>query len=86
MRTTLTLDPDVARLVDDAVHRQRRPMKQVINDALRRGLAPPSPRREPYRLVAHESRLRPGLDLAGFNRLADELEDAAIVDVATRGQ
>jgi predicted transcriptional regulator len=86
MRTTLTLDPDVARLVDDAVHRERRPMKQVINDALRRALAPPSPRREPYRVAAHESGLRPGLDLAGFNRLADELEDAAIVDAARRGR
>jgi hypothetical protein len=40
MRTTLTLDDDVARLLEDAVHRQRRPMKQVVNDALRQGLAP----------------------------------------------
>ena len=84
MRTTLTLDPDVARLVDDAVHRERRPMKQVINDALRRALAAPPRRRQPYRLVAHDSRLRPGIDLAGFNRLADELEDAAITGAAGR--
>lgn len=61
-------------------------MKQVVNDALRRALAPPPPRRQPYRLVAHDSRLRPGLDLAGFNRLADELEDAAIIDAAKRGR
>ena len=40
MRTTLTLDPDVARLVDEAVHRERRPMKHVVNEALRRALAP----------------------------------------------
>lgn len=78
MRTTLTLDPDVARLVQDAVHRERRPTKQVINDALRRALAPTSQgRRRPYRLTPHESALRAGLDLAGFNRLADELEDEA---------
>jgi hypothetical protein len=79
MRTTLTLDPDVARLVEDAVHRDRRPMKQVINDALRRALASPSPRREPYRLRPHESGLKPGFDLSGFNRLADELEDDGIM-------
>ncbi|MDQ3781534.1 MAG: ribbon-helix-helix domain-containing protein, partial [Actinomycetota bacterium] len=36
MRTTVTLDPDVARLVDDAVHGSRRSRKQVINDALRK--------------------------------------------------
>ena len=40
MRTTLTIDDDVARLIDEAVHRERRPMKQVVNDALRRALEP----------------------------------------------
>jgi hypothetical protein len=84
MRTTLTLDPDVAQLVEDAVHRERRPMKQVINDALRRAFAAQRPAAAPYRLVGHESRLRPGFDLTGFNRLADELEDEAIVDAARR--
>ncbi len=77
MRTTLTLDPDVARLVEDAVHRERRSTKQVINDALRRGLSPPPSHREPYHLPAHQATLQPGYDLAGFNRLADELEDEA---------
>ena len=40
MRTTLTLDPDVARRIEDEVHRLRKPFKQVVNDALRRALAP----------------------------------------------
>ena len=79
MRTTLSLDPDVARLVEDAVHRERTSMKQVINDALRRGLAQPASRRDPYHLPVHEAVLQPGLDLAGFNRLADELQDEAIL-------
>ncbi|MBO0744805.1 MAG: antitoxin [Candidatus Dormibacteraeota bacterium] len=82
MRTTLTLDPDVARLLEDAVHRERRPLKQVVNDALRRGLATPGPRRGPYRVKVHHSALRPGLDLTGFNELADELEDEAILQGA----
>jgi hypothetical protein len=78
VRTTLTLDPDVAQLVDEAVHRGRTSMKQVVNDALRRALSQPS-RREPYHLPVHEAALQPGFDLAGFNRLADELEDEAIL-------
>jgi hypothetical protein len=86
MRTTLTLDPDVARLVDDAVHRERRSMKQVINDALRRALAAPNRRSEPYRVKVHTSYLRPGIDRSGFNRLADELEDEAILDRLQDGQ
>nr|WP_211658538.1 hypothetical protein [Phytoactinopolyspora halophila] len=31
-------------------------------------------------MTPHESAARPGFDLAGFNRLADELEDEAIMD------
>ncbi|MGH3322236.1 MAG: hypothetical protein ACRDN9_19100 [Streptosporangiaceae bacterium] len=85
MRTTLTLDPDVARLIEDAVHRGRRPMKQVVNDAIRRGLGQPSDTsQEPYRLTPHESSLRPGLDLTGLNRLADELEDEAVLAKSRR--
>jgi hypothetical protein len=84
MRTTLTLDPDVARLVEDAVHRERRSMRQVVNDALRRALGAPKAQARPYELIAHESELRAGFDLAGYNRLADELEDEAIIDSARR--
>jgi hypothetical protein len=80
MRTTLTLDSDVFRLVEEAVHRERRPMKQVVNDALRRGLTrPAASSEEPYELVAHESELQPGVDPGRLNQLADELEDEAVV-------
>jgi len=85
MRTTLTLDPDVAHLVQNAVHEERRPMKQVVNDALRRALAP-QPRRERVQLVAHRSAVRPGLDLGKLNQLADELEDDVILDAARRAR
>jgi hypothetical protein len=79
MRTTLTLDPDVARLVEAEVHRARKPMKQVVNDALRRGLsvgARPA-RRKPYRVQPHVALLLPGIDRTRLNALADELEDGA---------
>lgn len=82
MRTTLTIDADVAQLIDDAVHRDRRPTKQVINDALRRALAPQTERQETYHLAPHESAVLPGYDPSGFNRLADELEDEAIIRTA----
>jgi hypothetical protein len=81
MRTTLTLDSDVARLVEEAVHREHRPFKQVVNDALRKGLAPHAgtPAAKPFRVRAHRARLLPGFDPLGFNRLADELEDGAVM-------
>lgn len=63
-------------------------MKQVINEALRRGLSAPGAggRRQPYRVLPHDSEIGPGLDLTGFNRLADELEDEAVVAKAARDQ
>jgi hypothetical protein len=78
MRTTLTLDPDVARLLAEEAHRQRRPFKQVVNDAIRRGLGGGSaPRRSGYKVKPHKTKLRAGIDKSGFNKLADELEDEA---------
>lgn len=80
MRTTLTLEPDVARLLEEEVHRARKPFKTVVNEALRRGLSSGGTRRKaaPYRVVPHEARLLPGLDRTRFNALADELEDEAL--------
>ncbi len=79
MRTTLTLDPDVSRLIEDAVHRERRPMKQVVNDALRRALGPAQGPRERFHVVPHESAIVPGVDVGRLDQLADELEDEAIL-------
>jgi Arc/MetJ-type ribon-helix-helix transcriptional regulator len=38
MRTTLTLDADVAGRLRQAVKRRRRPFRSVVNEALRAGL------------------------------------------------
>ena len=85
MRTTLTLDPDVARLLREQMRREHRPFKEVVNAALRQALAPggAGTSREPYQVTPHEARLVPGYDLRAFNRLADELEDAAILERAS---
>jgi hypothetical protein len=88
MRTTLTLDPDVVRLLEEEKARQRRPFKDIVNDAIRRGLAPQArpASRGRYRVRPHRTTLRAGLDPAGFNRLVDELEDEAVVARGTRGK
>ena len=80
MRTTLTLDPDVTRMLADEVHRARKPFKQVVNDALRRGLTSAIGRKpKPYRVRPHVARLLPGIDPGRLNALADDQEDAAIL-------
>jgi len=54
MRTTLTLDPDVAALLKRVAERRRTSFKQTVNEALRRGLEilarPPVRPAEGYRI------------------------------------
>lgn len=38
MRTTLTLEPDVERLIKRSMRERRIGMKQAVNEAIRRGL------------------------------------------------
>ena len=77
----MTLDPEVNRLVETAMHRERKGFKQVVNEAIRRGLAPERLRktRTPFRIMVHSARLLPGVDRRAFNRLTDKLEDEAIL-------
>jgi hypothetical protein len=81
VRTTLTLEPDVARLIEEAAARQRKPVKQIVNEAIRRGLASRGASRpaKRYRVQPHRTRLQPGVDAESFNKLVDELEDEAVV-------
>jgi hypothetical protein len=68
-------------MLDEEVHRVRKPLKQVVNDALRRGLTSASPagRQRPYRVRPHAALLLPGLDRGRLNALADEQEDVTLV-------
>ena len=76
MRTTLTLDPDVARLLDRETRRSSRSKKAVLNDALRIGLGAQgkAPRSAVFKVDPHAFRFRPGVDTDRLNQLVDELE------------
>jgi hypothetical protein len=79
VRTTLTIEPDVEKLLEQEVARSRRPLKQVVNEALRRGLTRSGEKARKVVVKVNDSRLRPGYDPASFNALADELEDAEVL-------
>ena len=57
MRTTLTLDDDLAAALKEQARRADQPFKQVVNDTLRRGLSPGT-RRGGVRLPGHAPRQR----------------------------
>ena len=81
MRTTLTIDDQLAKALKSAAHRSGKPFKQVVNDTLRAGLgAAQSPgRTRAYRVKpASLGGVLPGIDLDKALRLADALEDREV--------
>lgn len=82
MRTTLTIDDDLAAILERERERKGVSLKEVVNSLLRRGLeleqlAPVRP------LVVtrpHDYRFRPGIDLDKLNQLVDELEVEGVAE------
>ena len=76
MRTTLTLDDDVADFLKDQSRLHNKPFKQVVNEVLRRGMTPNSkaPEPVPFKIVPNRSKLVPGIDPHKLNQLNDQLE------------
>lgn len=76
MRTTLTLERDVAERVRHEMRRTGRAMKSVVNEALRLGLGlAGKPLRSPrFEVRPHAFGFKPGIDLDRMNQLVDELE------------
>jgi hypothetical protein len=77
MRTTLTLDDDVLKAAKRRAREQDRPLKDVINEALRHGLALGEARRTPpytFTLKTVGGRLLPGVDLTDRDKLFELME------------
>jgi hypothetical protein len=78
MRTTLTIDSDVAERLRQELAAGRLTLKQVINERLRIGFGmKPAARRKPFKVEAHASPYQPGIDTAKLGQLLDELEAEA---------
>ena len=70
MRTTLTLDDDVAAKLSAKARKSGRPFKQVVNEVIRTGLAAEKQVKKlpPFKVESWEMGLRPDLNW-------DKLED-----------
>jgi hypothetical protein len=79
MRTTLTLDDDVAAKLKAESRRAGRPFREIVNETLRRGLASrraTAPSRD-FRIIARDlGDLRPGLCLDDVAGLIEQVEGA----------
>lgn len=76
MRTTVTLDPDVAEKLKAYAHRGHLSFKQALNELIRRGLQSQqqATKRARFQVEPHHGGFRPGIDPARLNQLLDELE------------
>ncbi len=79
MRTTLTLDDDIAARLQSESRRSGRPFKDIVNDYLRRGL---ESRRtagnpKPFKVKARPLGLRQGLDYDNVGDLLEQIEGPA---------
>ena len=75
MRTTLTLDADVAERIRALAHLRQLTFKDAVNMTLRRGLDGPDALDDgAYEVVPHHGGFLPGVDPARLNQLLDELE------------
>lgn len=73
MRTTITLDPDAAALVKKAMAERKVSFKEVVNDAIVRGL---TTEREPYQFrTKTHSMGRPRMNLDKATQVAAQLDD-----------
>ena len=77
MRTTLTIDDDVAQMLKDLSRERGTSFRSVVNDVLRRGLStgekPPGDR-ERFQVKSARRGFRAGIDPLKLNQLVDELE------------
>jgi hypothetical protein len=80
MRTTITLDPDLAARLRRLSAERGTSFKATVNATLRAGLdASARSRRQGYVEQTRPLGVRPGVDLTKALRLAAELEDEEII-------
>lgn len=89
MRTTLTLDDELARTLGRLAQDSGRSLNEVVNQVLQAGLAAGerSVQPRPYRLQPVQlGDVQPGIDLTQALQFADELEDRELRRKMERGR
>jgi hypothetical protein len=77
MRTTLTLDDDVAAKLKMESRRAGRPFREIVNEMLRRGLENrrDTAQRRSFKITARDlGNLKPGLSLDNIEELVEHVE------------
>lgn len=75
MRTTVTLDPDVAARLNRLASERGATFKSTLNATLRAGLDADDPNARPYEEITRDLGVLPGFDVIKAHAKAAELED-----------
>jgi hypothetical protein len=87
VRTTLTIDDDVARSLVEQTRLTGASFKQVVNETLRAGLQgaqKPASALPPFKVTPKAGGFRTGVDVRRLNQLNDELEIEHFLQVLAR--
>lgn len=87
MRTTVTLDTEIANKLKELCHKKKISFKVMLNQTLERGLQAQIQAletREPFLARPHSLGFKPGIDLSRLNQLVDELDTADFVAEALK--
>lgn len=78
-RTTVTFDDDVAEKLEDEARRRGVSFRELLNDAVRRGLNPPRrpPGVKPFKIRGPFARAREGVSFDNIEELLDQIEGPA---------
>jgi hypothetical protein len=79
MRTTVTLDPDIAAKLKQTARESGISFKEALNTTVRRGFERQETKQQPYRVRPQNLGVRPGVNLDKALQLAGELEDAEML-------
>lgn len=77
MRTTVTIDDDVARELRARARRTEKSFKEILNDCLRLAFSmsrSPMRKMKPFHVRPHRSAFRAGIDTEKLNQLVDQLD------------
>jgi Arc/MetJ-type ribon-helix-helix transcriptional regulator len=82
MRTTVTLEPDVARLLSERARQTRKSFKETLNAAVRSGLGRVTDSSEDreFTIEARPMQLKAGVDAGRLNSLLDDLDADAFIE------
>jgi hypothetical protein len=76
MRTTVTLDPDVAMNIKKRMAEKQLTFKQTVNQTLRDGLkaSAKEKKKAPFKVIPHSFGFKPGIDQNKLSQLLDQMD------------